>query len=183
MSNEKFILTTFHSETINSDQNIIYSKIIFEALEEVCQKTHIIITLANADTMGSLFRDTSNDLKNKYPKEIIELRGQGCLQGIIFNSGPDILKKIISIIPSDITRDERFISKLITSSVISNLYTEFNILASLGQNKDICLWISPSLIVTEQEVSYFFDCLDKTLNHGLLKLITIFLKKKFLNKK
>ena len=68
--NEKFILTTFHSETINSDQNIIYSKIIFEALEEVCQKTHIIITLANADTMGSLFRDTSNDLKNKYPNNI-----------------------------------------------------------------------------------------------------------------
>ena len=105
------------------------------------------------------------------------------MQGIIFNSGPDILKKLIAIIPTDMTRDERFINKLITSSVISNLYTEFNILASLGQNKEICLWISPPLIVSEEEVYHFFDCLDKTLNHGFLKLITIFLKKKFYNKK
>ena len=64
-----------------------------------------------------------------------------------FNSGPNILKQLISFIPIDLTKDERFLSKLITSSVISNLYSEFNILSSLGQNKEICLWISPSLII------------------------------------
>ena len=169
--------STIHSTTYNAfgEESVTALEAVNIAVEDKYPE--------RAKLIGKIINQKSLDLKNKYPKEIIELRGQGCLQGIIFNSGPDILKKIISIIPSDITRDERFISKLITSSVISNLYTEFNILASLGQNKDICLWISPSLIVTEQEVSYFFDCLDKTLNHGLLKLITIFLKKKFLNKK
>ena len=67
---KKFILTTFHPETVNPDKNIIYSEIIFKVLEEICQNTHVIITLANADTMGSLFRNSSKDLKNKYPMNI-----------------------------------------------------------------------------------------------------------------
>ena len=60
--------------------------------------------------------------------------------------------------------------------------SEFKILASLGQNKDICLWISPPIIVTEDEVKYFFESLDNTLNNGFLKLITNFIKKRLVQK-
>ena len=74
---KKFILTTFHPETINPNQNKIYSEIIFKVLEEICQNTHVIITLANADTMGSLFRNSSKALKNKYPMNITLINNFG----------------------------------------------------------------------------------------------------------
>tara|TARA_B110001452_G_C15213720_1_gene420954 strand:- start:45 stop:1463 length:1419 start_codon:yes stop_codon:yes gene_type:complete len=168
--------STIHSTTYNAfgEESVTALEAVSIAVEDKYPE--------RAKQIGKIINQKLTYLKNKYPKELKEVRGQGCLQGIIFDSGPNLLKKLISVIPSDITKDERFINKLITSSVISNLYTEFNILASLGQNKDICLWISPPLIVTEDEVNYFFDCLDKTLNHGFLKLITIFLKKKLFNK-
>ena len=169
--------STIHSTTYNAfgEESVTALEAVNIAVEDKYPE--------RAKHIGKIIYQKLLNLKSKYPKELTEIRGQGCLQGIIFNSGPDILKKLIAIIPTDMTRDERFINKLITSSVISNLYTEFNILASLGQNKDICLWISPPIIVSEEEVNHFFKCLDKTLNHGFLKLITIFLKKKFYNKR
>lgn len=68
--NKEFILTTFHPETINFEENKNYTKIIFETLNELCKAHHIIITLANADTMGSIYRETSRSLKKKNPNNI-----------------------------------------------------------------------------------------------------------------
>ena len=84
-------------------------------------------------------------LKNKYPNLIKEIRGKGCLQGILFKTGPEIINKILNLIPVKLTKDERFLSKLVTSSVINSLYDDYEILTSLGQNKEICLWISLQL--------------------------------------
>jgi len=168
--------STIHSTTYNAfgEESITAIEAINIAVEENFPE--------KAREIGRIIRNNLQNLKQKYPNQISEIRGSGCLQGIIFNSGPEILKKIVSLIPSDLTNDERFISKLITSSVISNLYSEFKILASLGQNKDICLWISPPIIVTEDEVKYFFESLDNTLNNGFLKLITNFIKKRLVQK-
>ena len=61
--NREFILVTFHPETLNPKQNFIYVKIIFESLIKISEKYHLIITLSNADTMGSLYRKFSRKLK------------------------------------------------------------------------------------------------------------------------
>ena len=114
-------------------------------------------------------------MKQKYPNFIKEIRGEGCLQGIIFNSGPKVLNNLISYIPIELTKDDRFLSKLVTSSIISNLYSEFDILTSLGQNREICLWISPSIIINLQR-NRFLNSLDKTLSHGYLKLLKFYYK-------
>ena len=134
-----------------------------------------------AKDIGKLIENKLSEIKNKYPGLVKETRGIGCLQGIIFNTGPDLIKKIISVLPVKLIQDERFLNKLVTSSVISNLYSEFNILSSLGQNKEICLWISPSIIVEEKQINYFFESLSKTLDHGLVSLISKFIKTKFKN--
>ena len=97
----------------------------------------------------------------------------------MFNTGPDILKKILSFVPSQMTRDNRFIDKLVVSSVIDSLYTNHNILTSLGQNEEICLWISPPIIVNQEEIDYFFSGLDKVLEKGFVNLISSFVKKNF----
>ncbi len=164
--------STIHSTTYNAfgEESLTALEAVNIVVEDEYPK--------KAKDIGKNIRDKLILLNQKYPNFIKEIRGEGCLQGIIFNSGPKVLKQLISYIPTELTKDDRFLSKLITSSIISNLYSEFNILASLGQNREICLWISPSIIINNKEIDYFFDSLDKTLEHGYLKLIKNFILKR-----
>lgn len=166
--------STIHSTTYNAfgEESVTALESINIAVEENYPQ--------KAKFIGEKIYKKLEMLKNKYPKYIREIRGKGCLQGILFNSGPNLIKNIVSLIPSSITKDNRFIDKLIISSIIDTLYREHNILTSLGQNKEICLWISPPIIVNEEEIDYFFSSLDKVLEKGLMNIISGFIKNKFL---
>ena len=67
---KEFILITFHPETINPKQNKIYVEIIFKVLIELTEKYHLVITLSNADTMASLYRESSKKLKSLKPSNV-----------------------------------------------------------------------------------------------------------------
>ena len=121
-------------------------------------------------------------LQKKYPKILKEIRGAGALNGVLINVQSKILESITNRIPIAFIKDERFLAKLITASIISELYDEHNILTFYGSNRDIPLIISPSLIVTDDEIDYFLNALDKTLEKSLLHLVLKFVKNKFLKK-
>jgi len=122
-------------------------------------------------------------LKEKYPDLINEVRGSGALNGIILNSDINpFIESLISFLPAKVFKDKRFLSKLVTGSVISELFSSHNILTYFGDNREITLIISPSLIVTDEELVRFLDALDKTLAIGKRKLILNFLKQKILKK-
>ena len=67
---KSFILVTLHPETIEVEKNELYSSITFETLAELCQPYQIIITMANADTMGKYYRDMAFKLKKKFSDSI-----------------------------------------------------------------------------------------------------------------
>jgi len=120
------------------------------------------------------------DLKVKYPDFIDEVRGCGALNGIILNKEiSKAMKNALAVIPIELFKDKRFIAKLITSSVISELYNTHDILTFYGDNRDIPLIISPSLIVTDNEIEKFIDSLDKTLALGKFKLLLRFAMQKW----
>jgi len=122
-------------------------------------------------------------LQEKYPDLIDDVRGSGALNGIILNKDINpFIKSLISFLPAKVFKDERFVAKLITGSVISELFNTHNILTFYGSNREIPLIISPSLIVTDEEIDRFLDALDKTLAIGKHKLILNFLTQKFLKK-
>lgn len=133
-----------------------------------------------AKEIGQAINNHMEELKKKYPNQINEIRGKGCLQGIIFNTGPEILKKLLKSLPVKMSKDERFLNKLVTSSVIEDLYANYNILTAIAQNKDISLWISPSIIVENHQIKYFFQSLENILKKGLLNSVLNFLKKQIL---
>lgn len=121
-----------------------------------------------------------NHLMEKYPKLIHDVRGSGSLNGIIIKSrAPKILKSLLQRIPSNLLNDERFLDKLITSSVISELYNKYNILTFYGDNIDVPLKVSPSLIVTKKQMDYFVDSLDKVLSMGEVSLLRKFITQKW----
>lgn len=58
------ILSTFHPETVSTAKNIEYTNIIANVFEEQARKYQIIITMPNADTMGSIIRKRFNQLES-----------------------------------------------------------------------------------------------------------------------
>lgn len=122
-------------------------------------------------------------LKEKYPDLIDDVRGSGALNGVLFNSEVNaVIKTALNFVPGKIFKDERFFAKLITGAVISELFNTHNILTFFGSNYEIPLIISPSLVVTDEQLDHLVDALDKTLAIGKYHLILKFAKFKYLDK-
>lgn len=64
------ILVTIHPETIHPENNLQYSKVIFETLEVIHKAYQLVITMPNADTNGIMYRKTFEKLKNSFPNQI-----------------------------------------------------------------------------------------------------------------
>lgn len=64
------ILSTFHPETVFVEKNEIYSKILVDTFEELSNEYQIVITMPNADTMGSIIRNHFLELSQRNMKVI-----------------------------------------------------------------------------------------------------------------
>ena len=125
-----------------------------------------------------------SDIKNKHPKKIQEIKGTGILNGIVFKSLTSDMSELLEKIPIKLINDKSFFLKKLTATAIScELYEKHNILTAVNDSlhsQHLC--VSPSLIVSNKEIDYFFSCLDQVLNAGenlrSLKLIIDFIKSK-----
>ena len=133
---------------------------------------------------GELISKELDLLKLKYSDIILETKGSGCLHGIFFNSRK--IKKITylfsKLIPVSFLKDDQAIFKLICASVIFHLYKNYDILTYYGSNLGIPLKVSPSVIASEEQIKYFFNSLDKTLEIGIYNLLLNFIKNKIFSK-
>jgi len=76
---EDFALVTFHPETMARDKNQIFAIEMKKALTKICEKLFLVITMPNADAMGSIFRDQIQELKIKNPEKIVIIENFGKL--------------------------------------------------------------------------------------------------------
>lgn len=119
-------------------------------------------------------------LRERYPGFIREVRGRGALLGVVFqNDLNPWLRTAMSVIPAPLFRDPHLVPKLVASSVVSELYDTHGILAFFRSTEEVPLVVSPSLIVTDEEIDRFLDALDRTLALGKRALITRFLRGRF----
>jgi GDP/UDP-N,N'-diacetylbacillosamine 2-epimerase (hydrolysing) len=72
------ILTTFHPETVSFDKNIQYTDTLVNVLEELSNHYQIVITMPNADTMGSMIREKFNQLA-QHNAQVISVENFGQL--------------------------------------------------------------------------------------------------------
>jgi len=168
---------TLHSTTYNAFGEECITAM--EAINIVVEDDYV----GKSKRIQQLLSSGLKSLQGKYPDLIYEIRGSGALHGIIFKSDINpFMKSLISFLPAKVFKDERFLSKLITGSIISELFSTHNILTFFGSNQEILLIISPSLIITDEELDRFLDALDKTLAVGKRKLILDFIKQKVMKK-
>ncbi len=72
-----FILVTFHPETMNPQLNNVYVKEMNASLVHLMNLKNLVITLPNADTYGSLFRDELIKLSQDFPEKVIAINSFG----------------------------------------------------------------------------------------------------------
>jgi len=75
--NEDFALVTFHPETVATKKNAEYAAEMKEALAEILKDLNLIITMPNADTLGSIFRQKIEDLKAENSGKVILIENFG----------------------------------------------------------------------------------------------------------
>jgi GDP/UDP-N,N'-diacetylbacillosamine 2-epimerase (hydrolysing) len=77
LPNKDFALITFHPETIDTELNEEYAVKMRNALSVISSKLFLIITMPNADTMGSIYRGEIAKLKEEYSDNVLCIENFG----------------------------------------------------------------------------------------------------------
>lgn len=72
-----FLLVTFHPETISVKNNYRYAEIMRDTIKELLREFQIVITMPNADTLGSIFRKELNKLNKKGTRNLLLVESFG----------------------------------------------------------------------------------------------------------
>lgn len=75
----EFVLLTFHPETVSPQKNIEYAAEIVKALIEISKHILLVITMPNADTFGTVYRDALFELKTITNERVILIENFGKL--------------------------------------------------------------------------------------------------------
>ena len=120
-------------------------------------------------------KNRCKQLVDNFSDQIIECVGSGALHGIFFKTDDLLIGKILKLVPISITKDEKFISKLAASAISDWMYRNYKILVIFTNTDKIALFFKPSLVINEQEINYFFDSLESTLEKGIWKIVLKFI--------
>ena len=75
--NEEFALVTFHPETMALQDNVRYAQEMKNALATISKKIFIIITMPNADTQGSVYREVIEELNKEFSDRFLLIENFG----------------------------------------------------------------------------------------------------------
>ena len=73
----EFALVTFHPETLEAGLNYSYALTMRSALLKILDSINIVITMPNADTLGSIYRDEIIKLKKDVPDKVFLVENFG----------------------------------------------------------------------------------------------------------
>ena len=74
---EDFALITFHPETIDPNSNKLYACEMRKSLADISKELFLVITMPNADTMGSIFREEIEILRKEFPDKVLCIENFG----------------------------------------------------------------------------------------------------------
>ncbi len=110
-------------------------------------------------------------LKEKYPNQISEIRGVGTLMGLKLKSPYEFVEKALAKLPFQFIRNKtEFINKITAAAVVEELYKTHGVLATITPSKQGMIAVTPSIIVQEEEMDYFIKSLEASFEKGLTSL-------------
>jgi putrescine aminotransferase len=124
----------------------------------------------------SLTIERCNKIVTKFPTQVTEYRGKGTHFGIFLNTNSKF-SSILKLLPTDFANDKNFIQKLIAASISDWMFKNYKIYVLFTTPDEVSISFSPSIIMNKNEINYFFDSLEMTLNEGIWKIVTSFTKR------
>ena len=118
-------------------------------------------------------------LIDRFPDEIIECRGSGALHGIFIKTEKTFLSRLLKLLPLEMNKDEQFLSKLIVASLADWMYRHKKIYVLFANADEVAFLFTPSLVMEDDEINYFFDSVEDAFENGIRKIITEFITKQF----
>jgi acetylornithine/succinyldiaminopimelate/putrescine aminotransferase len=129
--------------------------------------------IENAAIQGDYLLQRLEELKQKYPKIIKEVRGQGLMIGVEFadisQTLPFGMRQIVS------TLDDKLKGSL-CGFIGSLLLKEFNILVAFTEYNRNVIRLEPPLIVQKEHIDTLIAAFDSLLGRGVTKIVTDYLK-------
>ena len=118
-------------------------------------------------------------LMDRFADEITECRGSGALHGIFIKTEKTFLSRLLKLLPLEMNKDEQFLSKLIVASLADWMYRHKKIYVLFSTADEIAFMFTPSLVMEDDEINYFFDSVEDAFEKGIRKIITEFITKQF----
>ncbi len=130
--------------------------------------------IENAATVGAYFSRRLNELKRKYPKNILEVRGMGLFQAIRLNFQQDLASKLV-----DISKNPLFqtYQTVLIGGMARELYERYNILAHFQPGARDILHFMPPFVVQEKHIDVLIAALDDIFKRGIADTTISFVAK------
>lgn len=72
-----YALVTFHPETVAANENVHYANEMKLALTAIAKELFLVITMPNADTLGTTYRQQLENLKKENPSQVLLIENFG----------------------------------------------------------------------------------------------------------
>ncbi len=174
------------NQTYGSIQTSLMHSTTYNGFGEECATACEAINIAiqedfehKAKCVGTALEKNLDKLQKKFPDIIDEYRGSGALYGVTFKTQIKLLRVLEPLLPKKYKGDSFFFDKVFVGAIVDHLYRHHRCMTYLTQNREVILYIAPSLVITEEHLDHFFSCLDATLEQGPYKLVTAFIRRRF----
>ncbi len=129
--------------------------------------------IANAARTGTYMLEQLNALKDKYPKIIKDVRGQGFMVGLelqdFSQTLPFAIRTAVSVLDSKLKGS-------LSGFIGAALLRDHDVLVAFTEYNRNVIRLEPPLIASREHVDQFITALDKVLDRGIIKIVTDFLK-------
>jgi acetylornithine/succinyldiaminopimelate/putrescine aminotransferase len=129
--------------------------------------------IENSAQQGTYLLERLDGLREKHPKLIKEVRGQGLMVGLEFH---DISRAMPLGASQLIAMLDDKLKGTLCGFVGSLLLRDYDVLVAFTEYNRNVIRLEPPLIVTSQEIDYFVESLDKLLSRGLTRIVADYAK-------
>ena len=160
---------------------LIHGPATFGGIGEACctsiEMLHILYDeglIENAAKQGNYLIKRLNELKEKYPNLIKDVRGKGLMVGLEFcdfsRTMPFGVKQLVSVLDNKLKGS-------LCGFVGSLLLAEYDVLVAFTEYNRNVIRLEPPLIVRRREIDQFVDALDDLLSRGIMRIVRDFIKR------
>lgn len=158
---------TLHSTTFSGFGEEMVSAI--EAINVIFDEELV----ENSAKQGTYLLEKLNEIKNRHPGIVKDVRGKGLLTGIRLQN---LTTKVVKTIPG-MNFPTSTIEKITSGAIMSKLLEKHRVLTFTPPHDVSFLTIAPPLIVTREEIDEFIAALDDVLSTNLIEAVTRFAKR------